>query len=214
VGFWDVVVPVTSVVVTGGVAMWSKIIDARSKREDRRHARVLDYEGRVWQAKNDALRRLISACRLVKRRIRTAQTPDATQEDYDGWRTTVIIALRDFQNEIGGEEGVSEITAYASEPVREAVDDFLSRTHAQFRPYWVPIAQYKETNTKMDTLQKALRAGNSGDAGDTRARLDKVYETHSSLISKLGAIPLDLNRLDAECDHLITVSRNDLQGRY
>jgi hypothetical protein len=59
VGLWDVAVPLGSVlitgVVTGGVAIWSKIIDARTKREDREHAGKLDYEGRAWQTKKDAL---------------------------------------------------------------------------------------------------------------------------------------------------------------
>ena len=54
------------VVVTQGVNAWNRYIDAKSKREDRQHERALEYEKRAWQAKSEALARLISACRFVK----------------------------------------------------------------------------------------------------------------------------------------------------
>ena len=41
-----------------------------------RTQRSLNYEDRVWEAKSDALRRLISACRSVKRKAQYAQQPD------------------------------------------------------------------------------------------------------------------------------------------
>ena len=129
-GLWDVVVPVVSVVVTGGVAVWSKIIDARSKREDRQHAGKLDYEQRVWRAKNDVLRRLISACRFVKWR---AQLTGAENKDEKYRRAATIRALSQFRERIGNEDGVSEITAYAAQPVRDALDEMLEEVNVQFR---------------------------------------------------------------------------------
>jgi hypothetical protein len=68
-------------------------IDARSRREDRKHARALDYEGRAWQAKNDALRRLISGCRYVKHWARVAQQPTDDEASILGWRAILIRSL-------------------------------------------------------------------------------------------------------------------------
>jgi hypothetical protein len=47
VGFWEASVPLASVLVTGGVAIWSKFIDGRARDKDREHAGKLDYEGRA-----------------------------------------------------------------------------------------------------------------------------------------------------------------------
>jgi hypothetical protein len=56
-------------------------IDADTKRQDRQHERAFDYEQRVWQAKNDALKRLISACRFVKLRAQLTGAEN-TDENY------------------------------------------------------------------------------------------------------------------------------------
>ena len=60
-------VPVASVVSTATVAVWTKRIDARTKREDRDHALVLDYEKRAGDDKKAVLKRLISATLYLKR---------------------------------------------------------------------------------------------------------------------------------------------------
>src|SRR5690349_17284440 len=114
----------STVVVTGGVAIWSKIIDARSKREESEHARALSYEGWLWQAKNGALRRLISACMSIKRVSAIAQEPVPGRVRHFR-RGLVIEELDKFRRDIAGEE-VSEITSYAAEPVRDAVDGMLN----------------------------------------------------------------------------------------
>src|ERR1700682_6044980 len=123
-----IVVPTVSVVSTATVAIWNKRIDANTKREDRDHERALDYEQRVWQAKNDTLKRLISACRFVKWR---AQLTGAENTDENYRRAATIRALDQFRERIGDEDGISEITAYAAEPVRKALDEVLEEVNVQ-----------------------------------------------------------------------------------
>ncbi|BBX00938.1 hypothetical protein [Mycolicibacterium moriokaense] len=60
-------VPIASVVSTATVAVWTKRIDARNRREDREHDRVLDYEKRAADDKKAVLKSLISATLYIKR---------------------------------------------------------------------------------------------------------------------------------------------------
>ena len=62
-----VLVPVVSVVSTATVAIWTKRIDVRSKRDDREHALLLDFEQRAGEEKKVALKTLLSATMRVRR---------------------------------------------------------------------------------------------------------------------------------------------------
>lgn len=61
-----VLVPVVSVIATATVAIWSKLIDASTKREDRQHEIVLEVEKRFGQDKISALKTLIAAAQHLK----------------------------------------------------------------------------------------------------------------------------------------------------
>ena len=101
------------VVVTQGVNAWNRYIDAKSKRADRQHERALEYEKRAWQAKSEALARLISACRFVKFRARLTGAENTDENDR---RAATIRALDLFKGRVGDEDGISEVYAYAAEP--------------------------------------------------------------------------------------------------
>ncbi len=214
-GLWDIVVPVTSVVVTGGVAIWSKIIDARSKREDRQHARALEYESRVWQAKNDALRRIISASRAVKRWTEIYQSQlDPADMVYN--RARLAQQLGRFKNEIGGEDGVSEIVAYASEPVRDAVDEMFSLIEERLRSHRVALFTLNNTDTQLELLRLAARDQDGGPVTDPMNRLQEhaaLQERQSTAIAKLEAVEIDVGTVAKLCDRIIDVARQDIQGR-
>ena len=73
-------VATVSVVATAGVAIWTKAIDAKSKRDDRHHELALEYEKRARQDKSNALKALISASLYVKRQARLAQDTNLNEE--------------------------------------------------------------------------------------------------------------------------------------
>ncbi|WP_152531579.1 hypothetical protein [Mycobacterium sp. UM_CSW] len=209
------VVPVASVVVTGGVALWSKIIDARSKREDRQHARSLDYEGRVWQAKNDVLRRLISACRAVKRRALTAQRhAQVSKEDEEYSRARLAQGLGEFPRDIGDEEGISEITAYAAEPVREALDEMLMMIEERLRSHQVSLFMLRNAETQLELArlaqQEARRSGEEPEEGIE----GRLKQRRANAMARLTAADIDVDAVIKLCDHIIDVARKDIQGRY
>lgn len=211
-GPWDVVVPVTSVAVTGGVAVWSKIIEARSKREDRQNARAVDYEGRVWQAKNDALRRLISACRGVKRWTEIYRSqPDAKDVKYN--RARLVQTLYNFKHEIGGEDGISEITAYAAEPVRDALDEFLELVEERTRRHWLPLFLLNRYDEELARLRLASRDEDGNLVTDPLTILE-AEKRRSKTMDDLAAVDIDCDAVDKLCDLIIDVARKDIQGRY
>ena len=74
--------------------------------------------------KHDALKRLITACRFVK--WRAAESTDANFR-----RGATIRSLDMFREKIGGEDGVSEVIAYAAKPVCTALDEMLRQVDAQ-----------------------------------------------------------------------------------
>lgn len=221
VGFWEAAVPLGSVlitgVVTGTVTIWSKRIDAQAKREDRQHARALDYEGRVWQAKNEALRRLIAACREVKSWAELYQSqPDPADVEYN----TVLLAqaMRAFEDGIGGEEGVSEITAYTAEPVRTAVDAMLARFEKDLAPVIVPLitAGNCEGQIKRLEQQPQYKLGNTEPGKVQLVRKRAAYEERmKQAFAEVGAgASFDAAKIIELCEGAIDVARQDIQGRY
>jgi hypothetical protein len=183
-----------------GGAIWSKIIDARSKREDRQNAHALDYEGWVWHAKNDALRRLISACRLVKHWA--AQQPDA-EPDKPAWRLKLIRVLDEFTRGIGDEEGISEITAYAAEPVRDALDEMLELIDERVGPHQVSLSMLKDADTQLERLRR------SPSKEDDQEEWDLLQTKRAAQIKRIGTADIDADAVIKLCDRIIDVARAD-----
>jgi hypothetical protein len=218
VGLWEVVVPVVSVVVTGGVAVWSKIIDARSRQEDRLNARAIDYEGRVWQAKNDALRGLITACRYVKSEAQRKRwyTHDDELHHLDQ-RALTVRAVHRFKARIGGEDGISEITALAAQPVRDALDEMLALSNAQLQKHLLHLSILDRLDPRVEAAQKQI----SGDHSDGIDALNDLHELgvlvsrqETALETIAQTADIDIESVIKLCDRTIDVARQDLQGRY
>jgi hypothetical protein len=178
VGLWEVVVPSLSVVVTGGAAIWSKIIDARAREKDREHA----GKDRVY------------------------------------WRARLIQGLSEFRNRVGDEEGISEITAYAAEPVRDALDEMLELINERLRPHRLHLLILKKAEAELELLAQKSKDEDSDSATDATNRLQErssLREKRSKYIEEIGTTadvaPDEVIKL---CDRIIDVARQDLQGRY
>lgn len=213
-----VVVPVVSVVATATVAIWTKRIDGATKREDRQHERALNYEDRVWQAKSDALLRLISSCRSIKDKVSVAQQVDGVDEDYNGWRSRLVQALANFKRDLGGEEAVSAIVAYASEPVRAAVDDMLEQIEQLVQPNRMSLLIMRNLDTQLERLGRKP-AGDGAEVMTTEERKAKRSDLHAKLANRLEILgsttaDIDLDGWNRKCDNIISVARLDLRGRY
>jgi hypothetical protein len=200
-------------VVTAAVNAWNKHIDAKSKHEDRQHERALDYEKRAWQAKSDALKRLISACRFVKLK---AKLTGAENTDENHRRAVTIRALDLFMDRIGGEDGISEITAYAAEPVRKALDEVLEQVNVQRREHMDQLSRLRRIGTQLDAVDRELVTGDSG------VELQQLFQQRTDLrLERRQALDdigdesyLDVDRVIALCDRVIDAARKDLKGRY
>jgi hypothetical protein len=151
----------------------------------------LDYEKWARQANSDALMRLMYACRFVKWR------PENPDGDYR--RGATIRALDLFSERMGGEDGISEITAYAAEPVRKALDEVLELIDVQRRAH-------------KDQLEALGRIGRQLDAEPQR---DDLWRQRREALEAIGREShLDVDRVLTLCDQVIDVARKDLQGRY
>jgi hypothetical protein len=218
------VVPLGSVlitgVVTGGVAIWSKIIDARSKREDREHAEKLDYEGRAWKAKNEALRRLITACRFVKsqaQRTRFGSTDD--EQDQRDRRALTVRALYRFKDRLGGEDVISEITALAAQPVSDALDEMLALGDVQERKHAMPLWILNRIDPQVEASRE--RKFNDDEGNPTPDAANRLQE-HAYLIQEQekaldvigSSADIDVDAVIKLCERIIEVACQDFRGRY
>jgi hypothetical protein len=118
-----IVVP--SVIATATVAVWSKRIDASTKREDRQHEIALDVERRFGQDKINALKTLIAATQHVKWQ---AQLTGARNTNEALRRAVTIRALHEFRAKLGDQDGLAELLAYAADPVRQAAMPCLPKS--------------------------------------------------------------------------------------
>ncbi|WP_231987582.1 hypothetical protein [Mycobacterium sp. 852002-51152_SCH6134967] len=131
-------VPFASVTSTAAVAIWTKRIDARTKREERDHALVLDYEKRAGEDKKAALKRLISATLHLKR---GAEQLAGAEQSLSQRRAEAIRQLYEFRIRLGMDDGIAELMIYAAEPVRDLTELMLDEWDRQFREHGYSLAQ-------------------------------------------------------------------------
>jgi hypothetical protein len=199
-------------VITQAGNAWKQHMDGRTKRDDRQHERALDYEKRAWQAKSDALKRLISACRFVK-----LQAKLNTENQHR--RAATIRALDQFRDRVGDEDGISEITAYAAEPVRKGLDEVLEQVDVQRREHRDQLSTLRRIGTQIDALFSQPTA--TDNSGAELARTQRLFEQHAELWRQRGQAldainaksALDVDGVIALCDRVIDAARKDLQGR-
>lgn len=185
------------VISTAAVNAWNTRIAANTRREDRQEERKSDYENWARQAKSDALKRLISACRFVEWRP-DRQLPENPDDNYI--RGATIRALDQFRQRIGGEDGISEIEAYAAKPVREALEKVLELITAQRREHKDRLSELGRIGTQLDAEPQ------SADLWRQRREVLEAIGSNSTLNVETDVIDL--------CDRLIDVARKDMQGGY
>jgi len=91
-------VPVASVLSTATVAVWTKRIDAKTKREDRDHALVLDYEKRAGDDKKAVAEAPHLRDPLPQARGRTTRGAEITEESTSRRRAAATRELYEFRD--------------------------------------------------------------------------------------------------------------------
>ena len=219
--FATVVVPSLSVVSTATVAIWTKIIDAKTKREDRQHAidmkredrqheTNLKFEKRFGQDKSNALKPLISAALFVKRRTLLIS-------DRQHQRATAIRALDQFADKLGGDDGIGELLAYAAPPVRQVVDAMLNEIDAQQQVHFLALMNLRQIGSQWAQLGHAVRESKPLPAGVTPGvKLSELRHLRDEAMDEIEreAEDLDVDALVAQCDEVISAAHDDLRGRY
>jgi hypothetical protein len=205
-------VPVASVLSTAAVAIWTKRIDARTKRDDRAHELVLDYEKRAGGDKKAVLKSLISATLHLKRGAEGLVGADVSPSDR---RAEAIRQLYEFRTRLGLDDGVAELMIYAAEPVRDLTESILDEWDRQFREHGYSLAQLD--TCKKHLVQAAVDAppidGQSVVEGQQRWTELKNEET--TWLKKLGdESRLDVDSLLALCERTLKAAHKDLRGGY
>jgi hypothetical protein len=215
-----IVVPSVSVIATATVPVWSKLIDASTKREDRHHEIAVEVERRFGQDKINALKTLIAATQHVKWR---AQLTGAANTNEAHRRGVTIRALHKFRAKLGDTDGIAELLAYAADPVRDAVELLLAEVNEQRRRYLVPwLMQLENIEQRRATLPKPEPGHEVGDPVpmtpmpvDIFQQLQSSLRSESQTLDKIGNdSDLDVDGVIALCDKVINTARDDLRGRY
>jgi hypothetical protein len=199
------------VIITQVFSLKNKRIDAEARDADRQHEQAMRdadrqderrkaYEARAWQAKHDALTRLISVCRFVK--LRAAESTD---EHFR--RGATIRALDQFRQKVGGEDGISEVTAYAAKPVCAALDEMLNEVDAQEGKHTHLLSELGPIGAELYALNKESLTDVSG------ARIAELYDRRKQVFDALGReSDLEVARVTGLCDRVIDLAKQDLEG--
>jgi len=204
-------VPFASVVSTAAVAIWTKRIDARTKKEERNHALVLDYEKRAGDDKKAVLKSLISATLHLRRGAEQLAGAEVTEQDPSRRRAEAIRELYEFRGRLGLDDGIAELMIYAAEPVRDLTELVLDEWDRQFREHGYSL-------TQLDTCKKQLVQAappTNDDAIDGERKWTELKEEERSWLKKLGdESALDVDALVALCDRVLKAAHKDLRGGY
>ncbi|KAA0094697.1 hypothetical protein CIW49_24390 [Mycolicibacterium sp. P1-18] len=193
-------VPIVSVVSTATVAIWTKRLDLRSKRDDRQHSLRLDFEQRAGEEKKAALKTLLAATMRVRRGAEPLAGAGQTVEQR---RSEAIEELYEFRGRLGLDDGVSEVLIYAAEPVRQLTEQLLDEWDRQFRDHGYSLAQ-------LDTCKQQLVA-----PCDDPQRWTDLKAEEASWLRRLGEeSDLDVDALMALCERTVAAARKDLRGGY
>jgi len=207
-------VPVASVVSTATVAIWTKRLDARTKREDRDHALVLDYEKRAGDDKKAVLKRLISATLYLKRGAEPLAGTEVTEESTSRRRAGAIRELYEFRARLGLDDGVAELMIYAAEPVRDLTELILDEWDRQFREHGYSLTQLDACK---EQLQTAVDVPPENDEAmiERKRKWTSLKDEEASFLKELGdESDLDVDALVVLCNRLLKAAHTDLRGGY
>ncbi|MGD1209236.1 hypothetical protein ACKUVQ_22960 [Mycobacterium seoulense] len=206
--------PVASVVSTATVAIWTKRIDARTKREDRDHALVLDYEKRAGEDKKAVLKRLISATLYLKRGAEPLAGTDVTEDSVSRRRAAATRELYEFRARLGLDDGVAELMIYAAEPVRDLTELILDEWDRQFREHGYSLTQLDECKQQ---LQAAVDVPQNSDEAiiERKRKWTALKDEEATFLKQLGdESDLDVDALVVLCNRLLKAAHTDLRGGY
>ncbi|WP_253867986.1 hypothetical protein [Mycobacterium sp. GA-1285] len=193
------------------MAIWTKRIDARTKREERDHALVLDYEKRAGEDKKAALKRLISATLHLKR---GAEQLAGTEQSLSQRRAEAIRQLYEFRVRLGMEDGIAELMIYAAEPVRDLTELMLDEWDRQFREHGYSLAQLDACKRRLVQTAGDL-APTDEEAIYAERKWDELKEEEGSWLKKLGdQSELDVEELVELCKRILKAAHKDLRGGY
>jgi hypothetical protein len=208
-------VPIASVLSTATVAVWTKRIDARTRREDREHARVVDFETRAADDKKAVLKSLISATLYVKRGAQ-AMRQEKDEAAANRRRAEAMRELYEFRMRLGLDDGIAELMVYAAQPVRELTDLMLDEWDRQFREHGYSL-------TQLDSCKRQL-AKSVVDAPPPDDELvyfgghqkwSELKKEETAWLDQLGnESDLDIDALFALCDRMLKAAHKDLRGGY
>lgn len=204
-------VPVISVVSTAAVAIWTKRIDAQTKRDDRAHALLLDYETRAGDDKKAVLKSLISATLHLKRGAEGLVGVDTSESER---RAEAIRQLYEFRARLGLDDGVAELMIYAAEPVRDLTELILDEWDRQFREHGYSLTQLDSCKQQ---LVQTIDVGASGDQSAVKGqqRWTALKDEETSWLKRLGDdSDLDVDALVALCNRTLKAAHKDLRGGY
>lgn len=207
-------VPFASVVSTAAVAIWTKRIDAKTKKEERDHALVLDYEKRAGEDKKTALKRLISATLHLKRGAEQLAGSEATEQSLSQRRAEAIRQLYEFRVRLGMDDGIAELMMYAAEPVRDLTEVVLDEWDRQFREHGYSLAQ-------LDACKRRL-VQTAGDVPPTdeqaifaERKWAELKEEEGQWLKRLGdEADIDVEALVELCKTILKAAHKDLRGGY
>jgi hypothetical protein len=200
-------VPVVSVLSTAAVAIYSKRIDARTKRDDRAHQLLLDYEQRAGDDKKAVLKSLISATLHLKRGAEGLVGTDVSLGDR---RAEAIRQLYEFRARLGLDDGVAELMIYAAEPVRDLTEHILDEWDRQFREHGYSLAQLDSCKQQLVQVTVDDQAPTEG-----RQRWTELKDEEATWLRRLGdESDLDVDALVALCGRTLKAAHKDLRGGY
>jgi hypothetical protein len=205
---------VRSVNCDGGGLDQTKRIDARTKREDRDAALVLDYEKRAGEDKKTVLKRLISATLYLQRGAEPLAGTEVTEESICRRRAEATRELYEFRARLGLDDGVAELMIYAAEPVRDLTELILDEWDRQFREHGYSLTQLDACKEQLQTAVDVPQ--NNDEAMIERKRTwTALKDEEASFLKELGdGSDLDVDALVVLCHRLLKAARTDLRGGH
>lgn len=207
-----VLVPFASVVSTATVAIWTKRIDARTRKEDREHALILDYEERAGDDKKAVLKSLISATLHLKR---GAEQLAGIEQTVSHRRAVALSELYEFRARMGLDDGIAELMIYASEEVRDLTELVLDEWDRQFREQGYSLKQLDACKKHLLQVAVDVPPGDDQAIIDGQQKWFQLKREESSWLDRLGdESTLDVEALVELCNRLLTSAHKDLRGGH
>jgi hypothetical protein len=187
-------IALASVVTSGVVAVLTLVINALTKRGDRRHAASLDFEKRVWEAKSSALLKLITKCELIRSMIRLTE-----ERNVERQRAAVFRVFDDSHFSLTS----AELTAYAAGSVNAPVEQLHSLMQQAYDTEALVYSHQIE-----EIRREKEEAIDRADFEAAARQRDREVQTEMAIGQISG---IDVAAVDVLCSRIIEQARKDLR---